>query len=196
MTGQGEQGERVRPKKSDEPLDIDQAVSRVLVDYQRVVEATRKSVELLNEVAALIEIINQGLPRGYMIKTYSESHTPYSMAPAGYEEDIPHQPLRGSTIYRPDENGVFRPDGEVATVGSREVFLGDIIMVTDENVVVIINTELGVGITASSEVTIANVDVESASSEPQRIMRQFANLMSMVDEVRGGESKRFDTSYL
>lgn len=192
-----QQGERVGPKKGDEPLVIDDEASRALVDYRETVEATSKAVELLSKMDELIDRVNQGLPMGHMVMTRSVSRTPLSMMLPRDKEAIEWSaPKHGSIIYRPDKDGAYRPDGGLVTIGSREVFLGDEIMRTDDNGIVIINTELGVGLTTSSEVTIVDVVDDGTSSEPQRIMHQFAILMSMVDEVRDSKSKVFNTGYL
>lgn len=192
MAGQGEQGERVVPKRGDEPLlGLDNEASRALVNYPATVEAVRKANELFRRLCEILDEVDRGLPLGYMVMTYSESRTPYSMVPEGHVEANPYEPLRGSLVYRPDENGTYIPDGEIVTSALREPFLGDRIMVTDDNIVVVINTELGVGLTASSEVAIVDMLDSRPPSQTALFMRQFATLMDKVDQVKDGASEKF-----
>lgn len=189
-------GEHTDPKKVDLDEAISFELSRAFANYPTTVENARRAANELARLHEIIEMINAGmLPKGRMVMTRSVSGMPVSLTPAKFLEINPTPPFRGSIVYRPDENGEYRPDGEFATVGMSGIFLGDRLLVTEDDNLVVINSELGVGITTSREVTIVNVSGEGAGEDGASLMRRYTHLMEMVDEVRDGKTEAFDCLY-
>jgi len=172
------------------------------VSYPEMVVAVQKATELLRRVDEIIDLVNSGgLPPGYMIITKGDPRTPLWAIPEGYIKEEAKRspntyPEHVTMIYRPNEDGEYVLDGELATESSTQVFLGDRILKLESGQLVIINTEHNVGITPSGEVDIIDlINDRPYYTTGKEQEKRFAFFLDIIDGVKDGTKVHEDLSW-
>lgn len=168
----------------DQLLDCD--TEHVLGLYAKTLQDFHEAQAAIAKAQEAIERINQGLPEGFKVGTYSafstnENYNEYNVG--GYNK-----------IYRQDAEGNYIVVGEVCTTGSMSgVFLGDRIVEIDGELVVI-NDELQLGLSVKRAVFV----IDAANDLARRPfggseVDKFENfLLPCIQRVPPGEKVAFD----
>ena len=169
------------------PAEIMRTVGITAVDGpmarlpELVDESNRLAVQL-NAIKQFMGYVEAGLPHGLMVCTWSKNKT----ALVGKGE-------RPQRLYRPNDAGEYVPAGAIAIAGTSYPFLGDTLMETVEDGLIVINTERSVGLSADFSVRLIDTrnDFSGSSVGGSHDSRFRYALMPMIDQVGWGQSKDF-----
>jgi len=169
--------------QTPEILKLESETGMTLGRYATALAEFRQAEAQLQVANDFIERVNQGLPEGFKVGTHTSF---FPIEQFGVEHTTGY-----NKVYRPNEAGDYVVAGEVCTEGSKQTFLGDRILRTDEDELIVINTELQIGLSVKDKIFLVN----TATDSPE--LRSFERkLLPKLQDMTFGATINPDFSYL
>ncbi len=160
-----------------------------LARYAEVKQAAVDAALLVERCNEAIAAINEGLPGG--VKVVTETRAFDKVDKLGQLNDEP-----GSNIYVKTGELTYAKSGRIFTSGKTYPFLGDKLVPGENGELVVINTELGIGLAA--QIGVYAIDTNNDPYENTlggTHIERHEELVSLIKQVPQGEYKWFDLMY-
>lgn len=148
-------------------------------DIVRRAELVRSNdTKKVQDIDAYIAYINEEMSDSYMVATRFDERT---------KKKLKEQKSKGTCVYARNKRGFYEPQGHVSMVAT---FYGDKVLLDGDNPVVI-NTDVGLGITPSSHVKFSSKYPSGLQYGVENRFREnaFASVVMRLMELDKGDQK-------